>query len=204
MPHEDPHLFPARREPASFWERTGVSRRTERRLDLVLTALIGLFVGGWTWSIAVVLEEGVPADFSHRLTASALSPDAPPAAAFLLDAAVRSLAASVDWRGESGALRVRILEPDQVIDLPDSLPDDVRAELAGAEDDTTLRDTSGSPRPGIWDVVLRAQDAVRRVPGFTYIVPVPISAPAASATTCSAAGRSRAAPHGPVTRRRPA
>lgn len=173
--HDDPHLYPRRREATSFWERTGVSRRTERRLNIALTVLTACFVGGWTWSIAVVVEEGVAPDFASRLTASALSGDAPPAAAYALDAAVRRLAVPADWRGESGALRVRILEPDQPIELPDSLPADVRAELAGAEGDSTLRDTTGSPQPGIWNVVLRAQEAVRRVPDLTYIVPVPMA-----------------------------
>ncbi|HUF13401.1 MAG TPA: hypothetical protein VMN78_09895 [Longimicrobiales bacterium] len=175
MTHEDPHLFPRRREPGSIWERTGVSPRTERRLDALLVALIALFVGGWTWSIAIVIEEDRPPAFASRLTASALSPDAPPPAAFVLDEIVRRVALSADWRGESGALRVRIVEPGDTLVLPDSLPPEVIAELTPAEGDPAGRTTGGDPEPGIWNVVLRAHDAVRPLPGFTYVVPVPIT-----------------------------
>lgn len=174
MQHEDPNLFPLKREPASFWERTGIGEKTERRLNLGLIALVVLFVGGWTWGIKVAIEENVPLSVT-AVTASALSDNAPPPAAFLLDEMVRAVAQPVDWRGRSGALRVRILEPGDTIPLPDSLPPEIRAELAGAEDDTAAHDTSATPPPGIWDLVLRAGDAARRVPGFTFIVPVPIS-----------------------------
>ena len=174
MSHDNPNLFPQKREPASFWERTGVGEKTERRLNIALVALVALFVGGWTWGIKVAIEEDLPLDVTG-VTASALSDNAPPAAAFILDEMARALAQPADWRGQSGALRVRILQPGDAIPLPDSLPPEVRAELAGAEDDTTARDTGTTPAPGIWDLVLRAGDAARRVPGFTFIVPVPMS-----------------------------
>ena len=170
----DDHLFPTKRDPASFWERTGVGPRTERRLNIALVALIVLFAGAWTWGIKVAIEEGVPLGVTG-VTASALSPNAAPAAAFVLDEVVRALAEPTDWRGESGALRVQILEPGDTIALPDSLPTDVTAELAGAEDDTTARASGAAPGPGVWDLVLRAGDEARRVPGFTYVVQVPIS-----------------------------
>ena len=174
-PGHDHELFPTRRTPASFWERTGVGERTERRLNALLLALVVLFVGGWTWGIKVAIEEDVPLGIAAGVTASALAGDSPPAAAFVLDELVRALAQPTDWRGESGAVRVRILQPGDTIALPDSLPPEVRAELAGAEDDTTARDTGRTPAPGIWNLVLRASDAVRRVPELTYIVPVPMS-----------------------------
>src|SRR5687768_12493716 len=100
MSDDNPNLFPLKREPASFWERTGVGEKTERRLNIALVALVALFVGGWTWGIKVAIEEDLPLDVTG-VTASALSDNAPPAAAFILDEMVRALAQPVDWRGQS-------------------------------------------------------------------------------------------------------
>lgn len=172
---DDPHLFPSRREPASFWERTGVSARTERWLDAALVALVVVFASGWTWGIAIAVADDGPVSISRRLTAGVLDASAPPPAAFALDAFVRGMAVPADWRGESGALHVRILDPGDTIELPDSLPAGVTAELAGAKDDTTARDVGGTPEPGIWNLLLRSDTGTRRVAGFTWIVPVPMS-----------------------------
>lgn len=175
MSEHDPHLFPTRRSPASFWERTGIGRRTERRLNAALVMLIAFFLVGWSWSIKVAIDEDLPLGIASGVTADVLSRDAPPPAAFALDELVKAVTAPPGWRGESGALLVRIVEPGDPVPLPGSLPKGVSAELAGAEGDTSARASGGAPQPGIWNVLLRSPDGSRRVPGLTYVVPVPMS-----------------------------
>lgn len=176
----DQHLFPVAREPASFWERSGLSRRGERALDLALLALVVVFTAGWAYSIRTAVASDETPSFGRRLTESPLSDRSAPPAAFVLDAAVRGIAEKVEWRGESGALRVRILEPGDTIALPDSLGNGAAAALA-PHDSGAVRPahapTGGVTRPGagVWDVVAQAGRAAERVPGLTVLVPVPMS-----------------------------
>lgn len=204
----DEYLFPRDDRPRRWWERSGLTERQERVLNVLLVAIVAVLVGGWGYGIRIAVEEeGSPA-FAGRLTASPLSSTAPPAAAFLLDEALRRFIPidTADWRGESGALRVRILDPGDTLALPDSLPPGVTAGLAPAGADAVgdSARAGGSPRaaragsdpadattaaaagaagtsptepePGLWDIVLRARDAVQPVPGMRVLVPVPMSA----------------------------
>jgi len=179
----DEHLFPTRRRPASFWERSGLSPRAQRVVDVLLVVLVCLFAGGWTAAIAITVDEDLPSGFGTRLTGAPLARDGAPSAAFALDAALRGLTGPADWRGESGAIRARILEPGDTVQLADTLPQGVGVELVphggGATAPTgsgsAAADTSAPPEPGVWDVVLRARDAVRRVPNTSVLVPVPMS-----------------------------
>lgn len=171
----DPHLFPLIREPASRWERTGLSPAQERYFNWVAATLVVLFVAGWTYSIAVAgRSTAAGAPFSRRITANPLSPRAAPDAAFLLNEALLRLSPSVDaLRGESGALRVVIPEPGTGPDGLDSLPAGVNVAYRPTEGTAAGGDPSATP--GVWNVVLRMRDATRQLPDLAVISLVPRS-----------------------------
>jgi hypothetical protein len=93
---------------------------------------------------------------------SPLSPDAPPPATFLVQAA---LARFVDWEeefgGASGELRVIVQEPGDSLALPDSLPGEVEVAyepVEGAGPGTPPAARPGGappPEPGLWNLLLR-------------------------------------------------
>lgn len=170
-------LFPIWREPRSFWERTGLSAEQQRRLNVGLLGVVLLLSAGWVYSAAVALQRGDAPVIARRIGAepSILAPDAAPPTAFLLDAALRQLTPSLDeFRGESGALNVVLVEPGDTGAVLDSLPAGV--EL-GYRSTGTADSASGAlpAQPGIWNVVLRMRDAVREVPRMTLITQVPAS-----------------------------
>lgn len=177
---------PLVREPASRWERVGLSPRQEKSFNRVATLLVALFVTGWLYSIFLVpraeLEAARPpvARVSSEITRSPLSPAAAPAPAFLLDELVTTFSAEweADVRGQSGAINVQILQPGETLDLPgDSLPGGAEVVLAPAEG------TAGQPapavtaprEPGIWNVLLRMRDAVRPASEVNVVTLVPLS-----------------------------
>ncbi len=137
-----PPREPRRRR--SFWYRPGLDPRQSRILDVVLVLLVVGFVAAWIYGLSLEGAEGGAPRLGERLTASPLSPDGPPEAAFLLDAAVRRFAtANVGLRGRSGALRVLVPEPGERLPVPGSLPDEVEVELrripTGGADTGTIR-----------------------------------------------------------------
>lgn len=161
----DPMLPPRRFVPRSRFERSGISARTEARLNAALTALVVLFAVGWTYAVYRSFAEGEPPPFlSGSVTKSPLAPDAPPETAYLLDAALRLFTGDA-LRGQSGAVNV------VVGDVPaDSLPAGV--ELRYAEGADTL--AAKPSRPGVWNVLIGMRDAVRPS-SVTLLTLVPLS-----------------------------
>lgn len=147
----DPHLPPRRFVPRSRFERSGLSVRSEARLNRALSVTVALFVIGWGFAIFRSFAMGeTPPLLTGAVTASPLSSDAPPEAAFLMDAAARALA-DRDLRGQSGAVNV-------VIDSvgADSLPAGVQLRYVEGTD------TAATPtRPGVWNVLIGMRNAVR-------------------------------------------
>ncbi|HSH44988.1 MAG TPA: hypothetical protein VK966_03985, partial [Longimicrobiales bacterium] len=88
----------------SWLESPGLSPRQERGLKATLVLLVLALGTGWTWIIADAAryDRALP---TTDLTASPLSPDAAPPAAFVLDRLVRAVAEEPGWRGRSGAVR---------------------------------------------------------------------------------------------------
>lgn len=179
----DEQLFPTRREPRNFWERTGLTPEQRRRLDGALAVLVVLFAAGWIYSAYRALQYGEAPAIARRLAIepSPLSQDAPPPATFALQTAI---ARFTDWdeafRGESGQLNVVIQDPGDTLALPDSLPAGVEIGYQTAEPgaDSALVVPAGGaapPEPGIWNMVLRARDAIRSVPNVAVIQTVPAS-----------------------------
>jgi len=177
----NPYLFPLVREPASRWERTGISPRHERRFNLVTTLLLALFTLGWAYTIGTALAEGEPPpSVAARMTTNPLSTTAPPAAAFLTDALVRQMVPIDEYRGASGAVNVVIQEPGGPPAVPAAeLPGD--ADLLYLPEGTpgvstdTLAPTDAPARPGIWNLAVRMRGAVREVPNLHVLTLVPLS-----------------------------
>lgn len=174
----DQQLFPRRREPRSFWERTGLTPAQQRRLDVTLVVLVCLFTGGWIYSAATAIARGDSPSIARSLGAAPtpLSSNAPPATAFLLDAAIRTVMADLaDLRGESGALNIVIPEPGASLPFPDTLGQgvDLVYRSADAAADTAL--VEDPSQPGVWNLMLQIRDAVRSVPGMNVVTLVPAS-----------------------------
>jgi uncharacterized protein YcbK (DUF882 family) len=184
----DPFLFPLVREPASRWERAGLSEKQERSFNRVATMLVGLFLVGWIYTLAFaprkdLLADGPPvARITEQLTRSPLARDAAVPAAFVLDQFVSSFEADFAEQvgGLSGAVKVEIVAPGDSLALPgaaQSLPE-------GAEIVLQPRDSAGgaqvpaetaSRSPGMWNVMLRMRDAVRPASDVNVITLVPLS-----------------------------
>jgi uncharacterized protein YcbK (DUF882 family) len=183
----DPHLFPLVREPASRWERAGLTAEQEQRFNLVASLLVGVFVVGWSYSVffadrgALGVDRAPVAQISSRITRSPLSPAAAPEPVFLVDRFVERMALEFEpYRGESGQVNVVIQEPGDtslLSDVPaDSLPAGAGLELQ------PVAGTTGQPMPagqagtpGIWNVMLRMRDAIRPVSDVSVITTVPLS-----------------------------
>jgi hypothetical protein len=176
-------LFPVWQEPRSFWERTGLTPEQRRRFDQGLVALVVLLLGGWIFAAVQAVQRGEAPAMARRIGGepSLLSADAPPPATFLLETAITAF---VDWddaiRGQSGELNVVINDPGDSLQLPESaLPSEV--EIAYQPVGEEGPDTAGvpaaaggdPPEPGVWNVLLRARNAVRAVPNLNVITLVP-------------------------------
>ena len=160
--------------------RAGFAPRAERAVNIGLACIVAVFAVAWSYVVAEAYRTGESPAISSRITAPVLSADAPPETAFLLDAALRVFAERAPYRGESGEVRVVIAEPgDTSLPLPDSLPAGVDVAVTPAEGDTTsavpTSIDAAERTPGIWNVVLGINDALRRVPDMSVISLVPLT-----------------------------
>ncbi len=182
---DDPFLFPLVREPASRWERAGLSERQERTFDRTALLLVSVFLAGWVYTVGFApradLDTLAPvARLTSELTRSPLAVDAPPDAAFLVDQFVRTFARSYEQEvgGLSGAVRVQILEPGDSVVLPEgaTLPEGSELVLrpSGGER-ADLPPGDALRQPGIWNLALRMRDAIRPASSVNVITLVPLS-----------------------------
>ena len=152
-----------------------------RRFDILLALLVSTFALGWGYGIASALSTGRPGPEARLLTANPLSSSSPPEAAFVLDALVRATSDVEELRGESGALRVVVVEPGQPLPVPDSLPEGVEVRV---EPELPARggtgqggdERGGATAPGISTLLLGMRNLVRSVPDLRVLTLVPISA----------------------------
>lgn len=167
-----PIELPPERRPRRRLERPGLNPRFERLFNYSLAALVAVFAFGWVFVLVQVARGEVAPALTASIVENPLSPDAPPPVAFLLDAAVRRFAAPD--RGESGAVRVVVQQPGDSLALPDSLGAGVTVEYVPVGGDTAAgsRTISGS---GVWNVLLRVRNEVRRVPDLAIVRLVPLS-----------------------------
>ena len=153
-------------------QRAGLTPRQERAFKAASIGVVVLFAFGWTYAIATAALAGESPRVVDRLTANPLAADAPPEAAFLLDATLRAFADAEPVRGASGAVNVVVQHTGDTLALPDTLPPGVEAELAPAPG---TRAGDPARAPGIWNVVLKMGQATRQVPRLNVIRTVPLS-----------------------------
>ncbi len=181
---ENENLFPIWREPRTFWERTGLTERQERALDVSLAALVAVFTIGWVYAAALAIDRGDSPSVARRIgvTSSPLATTSPPDATFALNALLERF---IDWeevRGASGAVQIVLREAGDTLMLPDALPAEAAIEYvsagAGIGDtvSVTASELASPERPGTWNVLLRMRGAVRAIPGVTVATLVPSSA----------------------------
>jgi len=168
----DPMLPPRRFTPRSRFERPGLAPEHERWFNLALAALVIVFASAWSYAVYQAFAHGTtPPMLSRAVTANPLSRDAPPPAAYLIDAAMRSFATR-ELRGASGAVNVVVRKTGEGVAV-DSLPAGAAVRYGTATD--TLGVTAPPSRPGVWNVILSMRDAVRPVPKLALLTLVPLS-----------------------------
>lgn len=150
----------------------GTTQRGNVAFDVALIVVMLLFAGGWVTAAVHAITTGAPRPGVARVTANPLSPETPPPAPYLLDAALRRLAGVGDWAGTSGAVQVIVAEPGASPMLPDTLEDGVEVQLAAGADTVPA---TGTPPPGVWNVLLRAGRSIREVPDLRVLSMVPLT-----------------------------
>lgn len=173
-------LFPVWREPRSVWERSGLDRDQQQRLNLAMVAVTVLLLAGWVYATVHAIGTGTTPAIARRLGSqpTLMGRDAPPPATFLLESAISRF---TDWEekfaGESGAVRIVVQEPGDTLALPDSVPAGVEVVYRPVEGSDTASAGAGATTrpsaPGIWNVLVRARDAIRPVPNLSVINLVP-------------------------------
>jgi uncharacterized protein YcbK (DUF882 family) len=168
----DPMLPPRRFVPRSRFERPGLSPEHETWFNLALGMLFLLFTAGWSYAVyqSTMAGDAMPM-LTRAVTASPLSAEAPPEAAYLLDAAMRGFV-SQQLRGASGAVRVVVRQRGEGVPF-DSLPAGVEIRYGAAGD--TVGSSAPPQQPGVWNVVLSMRNAVRQVPDLALLTLVPLS-----------------------------
>ena len=160
----------ARRGP----KRPGLNPRQERIFNIASTLLVVVFTAGWTYALIDARTRNATSPIlGGAESLNPLSPNAPPAAPYLLDAVVRAVAGEPRLRGLSGALRVDVQAPGDTLALPDSLRE--RAEIQYTQPGAQTPAGRTPPAPGVWNVIVRVGDAIQSVPDFSVIRLVPLS-----------------------------
>jgi hypothetical protein len=166
-------LPPARRRHG--FDRALYGPRRQRRLEQVIYAVVGVFAVGWAVAIVHALQTGTPRPgIAAGMTTNPLAPGAPPPAAYLLDATLRRLADRGEHAGLSGHVYAIVHEPGDPAPFEADLGEGITVEYVGTGADT-IPAARGAPPPGIWNVLLRARDGVRRVPNLAVLSMVPIT-----------------------------
>jgi hypothetical protein len=145
-------------------------------MNYALVALVLIFAAGWTFAALDAVQRGDFPSIARRIASAPtpISANAPPPAAFLLDAALRRVAGDLTaFRGESGAINVIISEPGEAVELSDTLGEGVEVVYGGTQAGQAASDQPGEP--GVWNILLQVRDAIRRVPGMSIVTLVPAS-----------------------------
>ncbi|MQA89036.1 MAG: hypothetical protein GEU90_02195 [Gemmatimonas sp.] len=175
MPYNlDDQLYPVRREPKSFWEKTGLTGTQRRVLDVFLAVLLFLLTIGWGYAAADAIYRGDSPTVGQQIAGggSPFSAAAPAEATFAMDALLQQL---IDWeevRGESGEVQVLFQEPGDTVTLPADAPDDLAVEFGAPGDTASDPESVGGRLPdraGVWNMLLRMGSVVRQVPQLNVV-----------------------------------
>ncbi|CAN5634930.1 hypothetical protein BH23GEM9_BH23GEM9_06010 [soil metagenome] len=168
-------LPPGRRRRGSL-ERVGMSPHQRRRfIDAVVHLLVVLFAVAWLVTIVHAVLTNTPRPgLAAGIATNPLAADAPTPAAFVLDAALRQFTERAAYRGRSGQVQVIVHEPGEPVPFVDDALPGVAVEYVTDTGDT-IRSDGGTPPPGLWNVLLRARNQVRRVPDLAVLSMVPMA-----------------------------
>jgi hypothetical protein len=167
-------LPPARRRQTGF-DRVGLSPRQKRRFDGLVHLVVGVFAIAWIVAVVYNVQTGTPRPgLAGRITTNPLSPHSQPPAPFLLDAALDRIIQRSGFAGQSGEVRVVVHEPGDPAPFADHADGEVDVVYVSEEGDTVPA-TASPPPPGLWYVLLRARDGIRRVPDVAVLSMVPLS-----------------------------
>lgn len=168
--------LPPRGRRHSALERAGLTPRQRRRfIDAIIAVTVVVFAAAWTVTVVYAVLTGTPRPgLAAGMATNPLASDAPPPAAFLLDAALRRLSGDQEYAGRSGEVRIVLHEPGEPVPFSGSMQDGVAVEYVTEAGDTVPAG-SAAPPPGIWNVLLRARGEVRRVPDLAVLSMVPIA-----------------------------
>lgn len=159
-----------------YFESPGLSRPQEKVLNLSLGLIMLLFTGSWGFVVADAAAGGESLRVSRDLATSPLSSTAPPPATFVLDRIVSSTRTAA-WRGHSGAVRAIIADADDGVLTDslglDSLPAEAAVELEEVDRPGRRVVDDGGAEPGVFNVVLRLRNEVRRVADMAILNPLP-------------------------------
>ena len=172
-------LLPGLRRPRSIWERSGLTRVQQRRLDGALLMVAMLLLAGWIYATLDAIGTGDSPAIAWRIAdqPTLMSRGSPPPATFMLEAAIDRF---TDWErevaGASGEVRIVVQEPGEALPMADSVLGDVEVvyrSVEGTDSAVAVVPTQAPEEPGIWNLMLRVRDAVRVVPDFSVITMVP-------------------------------
>jgi hypothetical protein len=166
-------LPPARRRYG--FDRAGFSPKQQRRFEAGIYMLVAIFAGAWIVAVVHAIQTGTPRPgLATGMTSNPLAPGAPPPAAYLLDAALNQIVERTGHGGISGEVYVLVHEPGEAAPFHGDVGDGVTVEYVAGTGDT-IPAAAGPPPPGLWNVLLRARDGIRRVPNLTVLSMVPIT-----------------------------
>ena len=156
------HEFPVLSD--SRLHRKGMSRKVERRFQVVSTLFIGVIAFGWMWTIATGRTDASGMSRTSAIISRALTDSRAPSTAYLTDLALGLVAPS---RGESGRLRARVEDPGA--SLGDSLPKGTVATLSTGHAAESTAVLQAPQRSGVWSLALAVGKAIRPVADFSLI-----------------------------------
>lgn len=172
---------PGRQDPlkrlGDFFESPGLTGTQEKVLNLSLGLLMLVFTGAWGFVVADAAAGGEALRVSRDLATSPLSSTTAPPASFVLDRLITATQ-TAEWRGRSGAVRAFIADNQDPAALADtlgldSLPADASLELEEVDRPGTAPGGGGLDRPGIFNVLVRLSNQVRRVADVAILNPLP-------------------------------
>jgi uncharacterized protein YcbK (DUF882 family) len=159
-------------EPAgSRWHRAGMSRKTERRFNILSTFVIALIAFGWTWSIATGRSGRSQLSRPTGIISSALTDSRAPSVAFLTDVALELVTPA---QGASGRLRARVEDPGASLST-DSLPEGAVATFSGSHVAESTAVLAAPKRSGIWSLAIAVGNAIKPITDFSVITLKPAS-----------------------------
>ena len=102
--------------------------------------------------------------------------EAAPLAARVLKVAADAIASSPRLRGISGSVHAFVLHPGEQLPLERALPAGVTLHYVAAGATAPVDTLSGTPaQPGVWTILVRMGDVVRRVPDVSVLTSVPLA-----------------------------